>query len=151
MNGFLGTQANFAADLNLVAQIGMGLALILGALLARAGRYTAHGVCQATVMALNLSMIALVMWPSFHAQVLPGLPRHIGKLYYAIATVHGVLGLAAELFGIYIAMVAGTDILPQAWRIRRWKLWMRLELALWWLVLLTGSGIYKIWYTVSRN
>jgi uncharacterized membrane protein YozB (DUF420 family) len=146
VKGFLGTWANFAADLNLVIQIVMGLALIFGAFLARAKRYVAHGVCQATVLVLNLVMIALVMWPTFRMQVLPRLPAHFAKRRYAIATAHGILGAAAELLGIYILLVAGTDILPQSWRFQRWKLWMRIELALWWVVLLTGSWTYQIWY-----
>jgi uncharacterized membrane protein YozB (DUF420 family) len=149
VKGFLGTWANFAADLNLVIQLVMGLALIFGAFLARAKRYAAHGVCQATVLVLNLVMIALVMWPTFHTQVLVRLPMHIAKRRYAIATAHAILGAAAELLGIYILLVAGTDILPQAWRFQRWKLWMRIELALWWVVLLTGSGTYLIWYTAQ--
>jgi uncharacterized membrane protein YozB (DUF420 family) len=149
VKGFLGTWANFAADLNLVIQIVMGLALIFGAFLARAKRYAAHGVCQATVLVLNLVMIALVMWPAFRMQVLPLLPAHFGKRRYAIATAHGILGAAAELLGIYILLVAGTDILPQAWRFQRWKLWMRIELALWWVVLFTGSWTYQIWYAAQ--
>ena len=149
MKGFLGTEAGFGADLNLLIQIAMGVALIVGTFLARRKRYSAHGACQATVLVLNLAMISSVMWPSFHSQVLPRLPKHLEKRYYAIATVHGVLGAVAELLGLYILLVAGTNILPQAWRVRRWKLWMRIELALWLFVLLTGIGTYFIWYAVA--
>jgi uncharacterized membrane protein YozB (DUF420 family) len=151
VKGFIGTWANFAADLNFVIQIVMGLALIFGAFLARSKRYVAHGVCQATVLVLNLVMITLVMWPTFHMQVLPGLPTHFGKRHYSIATAHGILGAAAELLGIYILLVAGTDILPKAWRFQRWKLWMRIELVLWWVVLLTGSWTYESWYTAASS
>jgi Ca2+/H+ antiporter len=65
MKGFLGTGATFGADLNLVVQLIMGVALLGGAVLAKKKRYTAHGICQTTVLLLNLSMIELVMWPSF--------------------------------------------------------------------------------------
>jgi uncharacterized membrane protein YozB (DUF420 family) len=149
LKGFLGTQAGFGADLNLLIQIAMGAALIVGAFLARRKRYSAHGACQATVLVLNLAMIFSVMWPSLHSQVLPRLPKHFGRRYYAIATMHGVAGVVAELLGLYILLVAGTNILPQAWRFRRWKLWMRIELALWWIVLLTGIATYFIWYAVA--
>jgi uncharacterized membrane protein YozB (DUF420 family) len=149
MKGFLGTQAGFGADLNLLIQVAMGIALIVGAFLARRKRYSAHGVCQATVLALNLVLISSVMWPAFQLQVLPVLPKHLGKRYYAIATIHGVLGAMAELLGLYIVLVAGTKLLPQKWRFRRWKLWMRIELALWLFVLLTGVGTYFIWYAVG--
>ena len=150
MKGFLGTQAGFGADLNLLIQVAMGVALVVGAILARAKRYAAHGACQTTVLVLNLVMISAVMWPSIHLQVLPGLPKHWGKRYYAIATIHGVLGGVAELLGLYILLVAGTNTLPQAWRFRRWKVWMRIELGLWLIVLLTGIGTYVVWYAVIR-
>jgi len=146
MKGFFGTQAGFGADLNLLIQIVMGAALTVGAFLARSKRHAAHGACQATVLVLNLVLISSVMWPSFHLQVLPQLPKHFGKRYYAIATMHGVLGSVAEFLGLYILLVAGTNILPQAWRFRRWNLWMRIEVALWLIVLLSGIGLYFIWY-----
>ena len=148
MKGFLGTHAGFDADLNVLIQVAMGAALIAGAFLARRKLYTAHGVCQTTVLLLNLILIALMMWPSFHLQVLPHLTKHLGKRYYAIAAVHGALGMMAELLGLYIVLVAGTNILPKQLRFRRWKLWMRIELALWLFVLLTGIGTYFIWYKV---
>jgi hypothetical protein len=69
--GFPGTGATFEADLNLVVQVVMGAAPIGGAFLAKRNRYTAHGICQATVLHLNLLMIGLVMWPSFQQQVRP--------------------------------------------------------------------------------
>ena len=151
MRGFLGTWASFNADLNLLAQIAMGIALLAGALLARSKRYAAHGACQAVVLILNLPMIALVMWPSLHVRVMPQLSRHFQKRYYAVATVHGVLGALAEVLGLYILLAAGTNILPRAWRFQRWKLWMRVELALWWVVLLSGIGTYYIWYAAPRS
>lgn len=151
MKGFLGTWASLGADLNLLIQSALGLALLVGAFLARAKHYTAHGACQAVVLILNLPMIALVMWPTFHGQVLPQLSRHFGKRYYAIATVHGVLGALAEVFGLYILLVCGTNILPLTWRFQRWNLWMRIELALWWLVLLLGFGTYYVWYAATRS
>ena len=146
MQGFLGTQAGFGADLNLLIQAAMGVALIVGAFLARRKRYRAHGICQSAVLLLNLAPILSVMWPSWHSQVWPGLSRHLGKRYYAIATIHGLAGAVAEVLGLYIVLVAGTNIVPAGWRFRRWKLWMRIELGLWWLVLVSGVGVYVIWY-----
>lgn len=150
MRGFLGTPASFSADLNLIVQIAMGIALLAGALFARAKRYSAHGACMAAVLLLNLAMITLVMWPSFRELVLPKIPAHLAKPYYAAATIHGVLGAATELFGLYILLVAGTKVVPESWRFRRWKLWMRVELAVWWFVLLSGIGTYFIWYGAPR-
>jgi Ca2+/H+ antiporter len=122
MKGFLGTGAPFGADLNLVVQLIMGLALIAGVLLAKQKRYTAHGICQTTVLLLNLLMIELVMWPSFQQQVKPALSKVLHKWYYEAATIHALLG------------------------IKRWKLWMRTELVLWAIVLVSGVGTYCAWY-----
>jgi len=146
MKGFLGTGAPFVADLNLVVQLIMGLALITGVLLAKQERYTAHGICQTTVLLLNLLMIGLVMWPSFHQQVKPALSKVLHKWYYEAATIHALLGIAAELLGLYIVIAAGTNLLPQRLRFKRWKLWMRTELGLWAIVLVSGGGTYYAWY-----
>jgi hypothetical protein len=150
MKGFLGTWASLGADVNLLIQFAMGIALLAGALLARARRYTAHGICQALVLLLNLPMVALVMWPSFQVRVMPRFASHFGKRDHAIATAHGALGALAELLGLYIVLVAGTNVLPVTWRIKRWKLWMRLELVLWWVVLLMGLATYYVWYAAPH-
>jgi uncharacterized membrane protein YozB (DUF420 family) len=150
MKGFLGTWAGFSADLNLVIQLFMGVSLIAGTLLARAKRYVAHGVCQTAVVVLNLVMIAVFMAPSFGERVIPRLSTHLGKRHYAIATLHAGLGTVAELLGIYILLVAGTNILPHSWRFTRWKLWMRIELILWWLVIFVGLLTYYVWYAAPR-
>ena len=146
MKGFLGTGAPFGADLNLVVQLIMGLALIAGVLLAKQKRYTAHGICQTAVLLLNLLMIGLVMWPSFQQQVKPALSKVLHKWYYEAATIHALLGIAAELLGLYIVIVAGTNLLPRRLRFKRWKLWMRTELVLWAIVLVSGVGTYCAWY-----
>jgi uncharacterized membrane protein YozB (DUF420 family) len=146
--GFLGTGATFGADINLVVQLIMGLALVTGDLLAKHKRYRAHGVCQTTVLLLNLLMIGLVMWPSFHQQVKPAMSKVLHKWYYEAAAIHAVLGITAEVLGLYIVIVAGTNVLPQWLRFKHWKRWMRTELVLWAIVLLSGLGTYYAWYVV---
>jgi uncharacterized membrane protein YozB (DUF420 family) len=146
VTGFFRTGASFKADVNLVVQVAMGVALIAGAFLARTKRYTAHGICQTAVLLLNLAMILYVMWPSFYSEVLPVLPNHLTDSYYGVSSAHAVLGVSAELFGLYIAFVAGTTILPPRLCVRRLKLWMRVELALWWIVIVTGVLTYYVWY-----
>jgi uncharacterized membrane protein YozB (DUF420 family) len=146
MTGFLGTGATFGADLNLVVQLIMGVALMGGAVLARQKRYTAHGICQSAVLLLNLVTIGLVMWPSFQQQVKPALSRVLRKRYYEVAATHAVLGIAAELLGLYIVLVAGTNVVPQWLRFKNWKWWMRAELVLWAIALGSGVRTYCAWY-----
>jgi plastocyanin/uncharacterized membrane protein YozB (DUF420 family) len=146
MNGFLGAGATFRADLNLLVQIAMGIALLVGMRLAQQKRFNAHKYCQSSVMLLNLAMIALVMAPSFQSQVEPQIPGGLKDSYYAVAAIHAGLGAVAELLGLYIVLVAATKLLPPSLRFQHYKPWMRAELALWFVVVLFGLGTYYAWY-----
>ncbi len=148
--GFLGTAATRAADITLLLEMGMGVGLLAGALLARAGRIRFHAACQSVIVLLNLALIVLMMLPSFRSQVLPKLPGGIGKPYYALATAHAGLGGVAELGGLYILLAAGTSLLPEKLRIKRYKFWMRGVLFVWWIVLLLGIATYARWYVSIR-
>src|SRR5437868_9702035 len=110
MKGFLGTGATFGADFNLVVQLIMGTALIAGAHLAKQKRYKAHGICQTTVLLLNLLMIGLVMGPSFQQQVKPGRPEVFHDGNNEAAQIKAALGLRVELWGLFIVLLAGTNL-----------------------------------------
>jgi plastocyanin/uncharacterized membrane protein YozB (DUF420 family) len=151
MDGFLGTGASARADFNLVVQIAMGLALVAGMFLARAKRFRAHKYCQSSVMLLNIVMIFLIMAPSFHHQVGPQIPGGLKEAYYLVPYIHAALGTVAELLGIYIVLVAATKVLPKSLRFKRFKPWMRTELALWWVVVLIGVATYYLWYVAPET
>jgi hypothetical protein len=144
--GFLGTAAPFSADLTLLLEFAMGIGLGIGALLARLGRFRQHAWCQSVIVLLNLAVILLTMIPSFRVHVYPKIPLRLGKAYYALATVHGALGTVTEVAGLYILLAAGTEVLPEKYRITKYKAWMRTVLVLWWLVLLLGVATYGRWY-----
>jgi len=145
--GFLGTAAPRYADVVLLLEMGMGLALLLGAVLARQKRFRLHAWSQGAVVVLNLGVILLLMAPSLHSRVSPKIPVKLGKPFYALATAHAALGTLAEIAALYILLAAGTNILPRRWRMTRYKLWMRSVLVLWWLVLLLGLATYLCWYS----
>jgi Ca2+/H+ antiporter len=144
--GFLGTAAPRYADVVLLLEIGMGLGLLAGALLARMRRFRAHAWCQSATVLLNLAIIVLVMVPSFRSHVSPRIPLKLGKAYYAVATAHAALGSVVEGAGLYILLAAGTDLLPEKLRITRYKLWMRTVLVAWWVVLFLELATYARWY-----
>jgi uncharacterized membrane protein YozB (DUF420 family) len=144
--GFLGTNAPWTADLVLLLELALGMGLIAGTMLARAGRYRLHAMCQSVIVLLNLAVIVLAMFPGFHRQVLPKLPGRLGRPFYAIAAVHAALGSAAEIAALYLLLAAGTKLLPEKWRITNYKFWMRTVLVLWWIVLLLGLATYVRWY-----
>ena len=143
---FLETAAPPAANVVLALEIGMGLALLVGAWLARKRRFRQHAWCQSTVVLLNLAVIIVMMIPSFRVHVLPRIPARLGRTYYALATAHAALGTVTELAGLYILLSAGTSVLPEKLRITKYKAWMRTVLVLWWVVLLLGCATYARWY-----
>ena len=98
------------------------------------------------IVLLNLVLIVLAMIPSFHAHVSPKIPLKLGRAYYAMATSHAALGTTTEIAGLYILLAAGTSVLPEKFRIARYKFWMRSVLLLWWFVLLLGLATYARWY-----
>jgi uncharacterized membrane protein YozB (DUF420 family) len=146
MSGFLGTGAPFSSDLNLLVQLAMGVLLLVGMVLARKRRYRLHQYCQSSVMLLNLVLIGFIMVPAFIGSVAPEVPQHLGTAATAVPVAHAALGLIAELLGLFVVLVAGTRIVPRHFRFRRYKVWMRTTLAIWWLVLLVGFGTYYEWY-----
>jgi len=148
--GFLGTAAPWTADVILLLELALGAGLLAGALLARAGRHRLHAACQSIIVLLNLMVIVLTMLPSFRRQVLPKLPSRIGKPYYALGAIHAALGGIAELGGLYLLLAAGTTMLPEKFRLKRYKFWMRGVLSLWWIVLLLGIATYARWYVPRR-
>jgi uncharacterized membrane protein YozB (DUF420 family) len=124
----------------------MGVGLLIGAWLARRRRFRQHAWCQSAIVLLNLAVIVLVMMPSFQVQVVPEIPLRLAKTYYALATAHAALGTITEIAGLYILLAAGTGVLPEKFRITKYKAWMRTVLVLWWFVLLLGLATYARWY-----
>jgi Ca2+/H+ antiporter len=134
------------ANFILFLEIAMGVALLIGALLARLRRFRQHAWCQSLIVLINLAVIVLVMIPSFRERVIPRIPLRLGKPYYALATAHAALGTITEIAALYILLAAGTHVLPEKFRLTRYKLWMRTLLVLWWAVLALGFATYARWY-----
>ena len=128
------------AHLTLLLEIAMGVGLLIGAWLARRRRFRQHAWCQSAIVLLNLAVIVLVMMPSFQVQVVPEIPLRLAKTYYALATAHAALGTSTEIAGLYILLAAGTGVLPEKFRITKYKAWMRTVLVLWLVRALVGIG-----------
>ena len=143
---FFETAAPCAANVVFALEIVMGLALLVGAWLARKRRFRQHAWCQSIIVLLNLTVVVVMMIPSFRVHVLPRIPAKLGRAYYALATTHAAIGTVTELAGLYILLSAGTSVLPEKLRITRYKAWMRTVLVLWWVVLLLGFATYARWY-----
>jgi len=144
--GFLGRPSTFGADLNLLVQIGLGLLLLAGLILAKRSRYGAHGLCQATALVVTLVMTAIWMFPAYRDNYGPAI-FGLGNRVSVAAAAHVVTGTAALLVGLYVVLVAGTPLIPEALRFTNYKAWMRTLIVVWWLALLLGVLTY--WFATS--
>ncbi|MFW6070429.1 MAG: cupredoxin domain-containing protein [bacterium] len=142
--GFLGTTATFGADLALVAEVVLFLALIVGIVAQRRGRFRLHDWIQTPVVLLNLALIVAIMIASFREQqVASTLPQRPADPYYLVVGVHAGLGLVAQGLALY-CLLAGHKILPR--KIGRLRYWMWGTFGVWTLAVLFGVATYGVWY-----
>ena len=144
--GFLGRPSTFGGDLNLLIQIGLGLLLLVGFLLARRAKYALHGACQSCALVATLVMTALWMAPSFHNNYGPVIFK-LGNRVNMAAAAHVVTGTVALVVGVYVVLVAGTPLIPKPLRFSNYKVWMRTLITVWWLALVLGVLTY--WMSTS--
>lgn len=149
MSGLLNTGASVQSDLVALVEIAMAVGLLGGMALVRTGRIRWHKYVQTSIILGNLPFVLIWMVPRYWSFILPSLGSELLEPFYLIPTIMLVAGAAAEVLGVYIILVAGTEILPERWRFRRYKLWMRTELALWWAVVVFGLSTYLVWYVTA--
>lgn len=146
-SGFLGTDAGFISDFALVAEIALFIAVCVGVVAQRRGKYKLHDWIQTPAVLLNLLLIIFIMVTSFLGQrVISTLPQRPGDAYYLVVAIHAALGLIAEGLAIY-AMLAGHQILPR--KIGKLRYWMWATFGFWTAALIAGVGTYYIWYMQS--
>lgn len=143
--GFLGTNASLVADLSLVLSIAVALLLTVGLILAVRRRYTAHRWVQTSAVTLNILLVLLVMVGSFMQDAAPGIPERLDDPYYAVASIHGLVGLFAFLFGTFV-MLRGNELVPRALQFNNYKLFMRTAYGGYMLATALGVWVYTTWY-----
>ena len=146
MGSFFASDAPLTSDLVLVFEIAVGLTLILGMFLVRRGHVRAHMYIQSSMVLVNIPVVLAWMVPPYLEYTLPGIPQELGQIAYWLPTLMLVAGVVAEALGIYIILVAATNWIPERFRFRRYKLVMRSELTLWWVVLLAGISTYYVFF-----
>jgi uncharacterized membrane protein YozB (DUF420 family) len=148
--GFLGTSANFAADMTLLIMLVVATIFTVGFALARAERFTAHRWVQTTGGVLNLGMVLWMMilpYRDFIARDIGG-PRPL--IFYTVTKVHAVLGLAAVLFGVFVVL-RGNNLMIKPLRFDNYKPYMRIAYGLYMLTTLVGVWVYITWFVTVPN
>lgn len=139
------------ADAVAVVEIVLAVMLLAGAFVVRSGRVRVHRYLQSAIILINIPIVLYWMVPEYLTYVAPRLIDHFARPEFFIPTVMLVAGSIAELLGIYIILVAGTTWLPERFRFRRYKLWMRTELVLWWCVVLAGLTTYWLLFVPGAS
>ena len=133
--GFLGNNAPYPADLNLIAQIIVLGLLLAGASLARVSEFKLHG--RLMLSAIVFQFGAVFLW------MVPSLITNIGALG------SGGEGTAITLAHVYFGIFALCLAIAAArhWELERALKWtMRLILSAWFLVAILGILFYVHYY-----
>ena len=144
--GFLGTSANWAADMTLVVSLIVALLFTIGALLAVRGRYGAHRVVQTAAVTINAILVLWLMILPFRDFVLPASnPGALPESALLTTRIHAAAGAAALIFGVFVAL-RGNGLVPHFLRFRNYKAYMRVAYVLYVLATLIGVFVYITWF-----
>ena len=108
-----------------------------------------HKFIMTLVVILNWVLISVVMLTSY-TDVAADLPENLNQNFALIATVHGIIGLIAQIMATYLVLLMWTENTPLEriviFRIKNIKTPMRITLSLWLITVLLGFGVYGVWY-----
>lgn len=124
--------------------------MLLGFFFARRKMFNPqHKLTMTSVVILNWILIGFIMAGSY-AGVAEGMPDNISEPFALIATIHGLIGLTAQVMATYLVLLMWTENTPLEglvfFRIKNIKTPMRLTLGLWLITVLFGFGVYGIWH-----
>lgn len=125
--------------------------MLLGFYFARRKMFDPHHKLTMTlVVILNWVLIGVVMAGSYLNGVAPNIPENLGEGAILLPTIHGIVGLTAQLMATYLALLMWTEntdlegLIP--FRIKNIKTPMRITLTLWLVTVALGFGLYAVWY-----
>jgi uncharacterized membrane protein YozB (DUF420 family) len=162
--GFLGTGASLLADLTLLAYILLIIpGMIVGYVFARQGKHRPqHRNVMIGITAFNWLLIIFLMIAAYRFDVVSNIASQPGNPRYLMPTIHGILGLVAQLLATYVvyrmwredsqvarakARGESKDQLRKYWFLSA-KPFMRLTLLLWLATAVLGVFNYLIRYEV---
>src|SRR5271170_3529724 len=113
MSGFPPAATEQFATAVLVTELAIAAMLVVGMVVVRFGHVRAHRAIQSLMVLLNIPIVLALMAPYYWDNVAPGVPGSLGHSFYLYPTLMLVTGAAAEALGVYIILVAGTNLVPE--------------------------------------
>jgi uncharacterized membrane protein YozB (DUF420 family) len=148
--GFLGTNANRAADITLVIMLLAATLFTIGFILARKKNFKAHRWVQTSAATLNAIMVLWMMILPYRDFVLRGKAGSQPAIFYTMANLHAGIGLIAITFGLFVTL-RGNGLVPKPLQFRNYKLYMRTAYGLYMLATLLGVLVYLTWFVIVPN
>lgn len=165
--GFLGTGASLLADLTLLAYILLIVpGMVGGFVFARRGKHRPqHRNTMITITVVNWLLIIFLMIVAYRFDVAGNIGSQPGNPRYLVPSIHGVLGLIAQLLATYViyrmlredsqvaaakARGAKKEELRRYWFVNA-KPFMRATIALWLITSLLGIVNYVVRYDLLPN
>ncbi len=149
-DGFLGTNANFAADMTLLLSVLVAVLFTIGFALARRGKYDTHKWVQTSGAVVNVILVLWLMLLPYRDFVVrdSGGPRPL--VFYTVTTIHAVVGFFAFVFGNFVVL-RGHNLVPKPLRFKRYKPYMRAAYVLYVSTTLLGVWVYVTWFVTIGN
>ena len=149
--GFLGTSANWAADVTLLLSLIVALTFTLGLIMARRQKYEIHRWLQTGAAALNAVLVLWLMVLPFRDFVaLPDNPANLPANALNFTRLHALIGFAALTFGLFVVL-RGNGLMIKPLRFNNYKLFMRVSYGLYMAATLLGIIVYITWFVTNPN
>src|SRR3972149_9850227 len=145
--GFLGTNANFAADMTLTLSLLVITLFSIGFYLAVRGRYDIHKWVQTSGALMNVILVLWLMLLPYRTFIIQdtGGPRE--TFFYRVTMLHAAVGFLAFFLGNFVVL-RGHKLVPKFLRFNNYKLFMRSAYALYLTTTILGLWLYYTWYVV---
>lgn len=148
--GFLGTDANLAADATLIVMLLTATLFSIGFYLARKENFNTHKWVQSLGALINLIMVLWMMVLPFRDFIIQdqGGPRE--GFFYTVTTLHALTGFSATIFGVFVVL-RGHKLMPKSLRFRNYKPFMRVAYSLYIAATLLGVAVYLVWFVFTKS
>lgn len=144
--GFLGTSANWAADMTLVVSLLVAVLLTVGVVAAVKQKYGVHRVLQTLGATVNAILVLWLMVLPFRDFVAPAdNPGGLPEIALLTTKVHALVGFSALVFGLFVVL-RGNGLMIKPLRFNNYKLFMRISYGLYMLATLIGIFVYITWF-----
>lgn len=136
--GFLGSQAPYAADFNVIAQVIAFCLLLIGVYFVRAAKLKTHSRLMKSAIIIELGALIIWMGPSLFLNI--GVLRAftLGTLVTVLHAFGGILALVLAISAVYHRTVGSFQL--------KWTMWS--TFLVWAFTAVLGISFYAYYYLV---